>query len=96
MKDLDKYIVKEAAHKWKDLGLQLLPYGGCAVLHMIEVDHPCDTVSCCRRVLEEWLDTTTDATWNQLTRALKNPRVQLDYLADRLEQMMVDKRELCN
>ena len=39
-------------------------------------------------VFKKWLDTTSDATWNKLIRALKSPGVQLDYFAGQLEQMM--------
>ena len=79
----------EVAHKWKDLGLQLLRSDQTNVLNIIAVDHPHDAMSCCKCVLQKWLDTTTDATWNQLIGALKSPSVQLDYIANQLEQKMM-------
>ena len=39
-------------------------------------------------------DYYTDATWNQLIKALKSPSVQLDGLADQLEDMIIDDCEL--
>ena len=74
--------------KWKELGVQLLRSDQENHLKIIAVNHPHDAVSCCKRVLEKWLDTTTDATWNQLITALRHPSVQLDYLANQFEQML--------
>ena len=79
------------ADKWKDLGVQLLRSDQENCLNIIAVDHPHDAVSCCKCVLEKWLDTTTDATWNQLITVLRSPTVQLDYLASQLEQMLSTK-----
>ena len=75
--------MNDAADKWKELGVQLLRSD-----QEIAVDHPGDAVSCCKRVLEKWLDTTTDATWNQLITALRSPSVQLNNLASQLEQKL--------
>ena len=61
------------------------------MIDIIAADYPHDVVSCCRRVLWNWLDTTTDATWNELMRALRSPAVQLDYLAGQLEQLLIPK-----
>ena len=80
--------MNDVADKWKELGVQLLRSDQENRLKIIAADHPHDVVSCCKRVLEKWLDTTTDATWNQLITALRRPSVQLDYLANQLEQML--------
>ena len=58
------------------------------IIHVIAADYRHDDVSCCRAVLERWLDTTPDASWNQLIRALRSPTVELDSLADQLEEML--------
>ena len=86
-------MVNNVAAKWRDLGVQLLRPDQETMLDIIAANHPHDVVSCCKRVLEKWLDTTTDATWNELIRALRSPSVQLDYLARQLEQKMHTK---CN
>ena len=49
------------------------------ILDIIAKDHPSDTLTCCKRMLKKWLETTTDATWNQLLSALRSPIVQLGY-----------------
>ena len=72
--------------KWRDLGVQLLPP---ETVGIIAEDHSHSVVSCCKRMLEKWLETTTDATWNQLIRALRSRGVQLNHLASQLEQMLI-------
>ena len=59
------------------------------MLDIIAADNPRDVVGCCKCVLKKWLDTASDATWNELIRALRSPSVQLYYFADQLEQMMI-------
>ena len=86
LRSLHDHVVNSVAGKWKDLGVQLLPP---EMVDIIAEDHPHDVVSCCKCVLKKWLDTTTDATWNQLIKALRSPSVQLDYLAGQLEQMLI-------
>ena len=75
------------ADKWKDVGVQLLRSDQEKMLDIIVADHPHDVVSCCKCVFKKWLETTTDATWNQLIKALRSPSIRLDYLAGQLEQM---------
>ena len=80
-------VNKVAGHgKWRDLGEQLLPP---ETVGIIAQNHSHDVVSCCKRVLEKWLETTTDAAWNQLIIALESPGVQLNHLAGQLEQMLI-------
>ena len=88
LRQLHKHVMLEAALKWKYLGVQLLQDDQLIVLDVIEKDHPNDAVSCCEHVLDTWLMNTPDASWNQLISALRSPTVQLDSLADQLEQMM--------
>ena len=70
--------------------MELLPstYLRPEKLDIIEADHCHDTVRC-MKVLEIWLETSSDATWNQLIRALRSPSVQLYDLADQLERMII-------
>ena len=86
--DLYDHVVNETAHKWRDLGVKLLRPDQENRLNTIAADHPNDVVSCCKRVLEKWLETTSDATWNELIIALRSPGVQLVSFAKQLEQML--------
>ena len=88
LKDLYDHVINNVADKWEDLGVQLLRPDQEKTLDIIAADRSHGVVSCCKRVLKKWLDTTTDATWNELIRALRRPSVELDYLADQLERML--------
>ena len=86
-------MASKVADKWRDLGVQLLPPNSEGEIRIIAKDNPNNAADCCKRVLEKWLDTTTDATWNQIITALKSSTIQLNYLAHRLEQMMITETE---
>ena len=83
-------MVNRIAGKWKDLGVQLLP---SEMVDIIAVDNLHNAVSCHKYILKKWLDITTDATWNQLIKALKGPSVQINYFAGQLEQMLITERK---
>ena len=89
MRDLHNHVVSKVAHKWKDLGVQLLRSDQQEAISIIELDHPCNAKECCKCVLKKWLDTTPYATWNQLISALRSPTVQSDYLANQIENIMI-------
>ena len=83
--------MKQAAHKWRDVGVSLqLEY---FKIKTIAGDHSDNEFLCCKYVLDTWLKSTPDASWNQLIRALRSPNVQLDSLADELEQRLDIKCE---
>ena len=90
LRDLYDHVVNDVGDKWKDLGVQLLRSDQEKMLDIIAADHPHDVVSCCKYVFKKWLETTTAdyATWNQLIKALRSPNIQLDYLANQLEQIL--------
>ena len=88
IKDLDNYVVKDVADRWRYLGIQLLdPFSGND-LNIIEKNHPLNVVGCCHSMFQKWLETKPDATWNQLLLALKSPCVELNHLADQIEQKL--------
>ena len=62
--------------------------------NIIEADYPHNTVGCCKRVFQKWLDTTEDATWNMLIKALRSPSVQLDYLAGQLKKILMTESKI--
>ena len=70
LKDLHNHVVPHIADKWEDLGVQLLDDSQVDQLDIITADHPQDAVKCCKLMLKKWLKASTDATWNQLLRAL--------------------------
>ena len=88
LKDLYNHVVPDAAQKWKDLGVQLLRPDQENILNIIEMDNN-DSTSRCKCVLEKWLETATDATWDCLIEALESPNIRLDYMANQLKQRMI-------
>ena len=94
LRDLYNHVVNQVAHKWRDLGIQLLRSDQENVLNIIALDHPSDAVACCKSVLKKWLDTTTDAKWNEVLRALRSSSVQLDSFANQLEQMLITESKV--
>ena len=80
--------MRGAALKWRELGAQLLNPSPENELNIIENNHRNNVVRCCQCVLEKWLDTTTDAKWDQLIEALRSDAVQLNNLANQLEQKL--------
>ena len=90
LRALYDHVANGGAGKWRDIGVQLLPP---EMIDIIAVDHPNDAVSCWKCVLKKCRETASDATWNQLMRALRSPSVQLNYLASQLEQMLITERK---
>ena len=88
LKDLNDHVVGRVAKKWKELGAQLLRSDQTYVLDIIATNHAQDVVCRCQCVLEKWLESSVDATWNQLIEALRRPGVGLNYFARELEQRL--------
>ena len=78
--------MKNVAQEWRELGVQLVRSDQTNQLGIIAVDNPQDVVRRCQCVLEKWLKTSVDATWNQLIEALK--KIQLDFYASELEKKL--------
>ena len=76
------------ADKYECLGQQLLGPHLAHEVRIITANHPNDVVKCCECVLRKWLDTTDNANWNQLIKALRSPSVQLNSFASQLEEMI--------
>ena len=91
LKDLHNHVVQGVASKWRDLGVQLLDPDSENMLVIIERNHPQDVIECCKCVLRKWLDTKSDASWNQLLEALRSPSLQLNYLSDEIEHKFKEK-----
>ena len=88
LKDLSNHVVRVVADKYECLGEQLLGPDLAHEMRIIATSYPNDVVKCSKCVLRKWLDTTEDASWNQLIKALRSPSVQLNSFASQLEQMI--------
>ena len=69
MKDLNKYIVEQQAAQWEILAGEL----GLKDYHIANItkDHPNNSVTSCRVMLQKWLDSDPLASWSKLDDAVK-------------------------
>ena len=83
--------MSNAACKWKEIGVQLLPSDQENEIQNIE-DNFHGNVKCFQRCLWIWLTTDTDATWDKLIEALRCRSVSLYVLANELEQKFANRK----
>lgn len=88
LKLLNKLVKKEATNKWYDLGIELLENGDIEKLKTIRINHPNDASACCTEMFDLWLRRQPKATWKQLINALREPGIELNKLADNIEQKL--------
>ena len=90
MKNLNHYVTKKYAADWRDIGIELdLP------LHTLDIisknnQHEC--VACFQSTLDNWLKSTTDATWRMLEVAITNvtrQRLGLDPVTDVSDESVI-------
>ena len=81
MRDLDKHIVEQQAAQWERLGLQL----GLKNYHIANIsrDNPNRAVTCCREMLQKWLEIDLSATWCKLDDAIKNIKLSSTVSTDK-------------
>ena len=58
------------------------------VLDEIQANHPGDANKCTAEMLQLWLNSKPDASWNQLTQAFRAPNIKLEALASKIEVML--------
>jgi len=87
-------VVPGAALKWKGLGVQLLDPTSGTELDIIEKQNHYDVKECCVHMFQKWLDKTPDASWNHVLAALRCPSVELNHLANQIEQKLIEKCEI--
>ena len=70
MKELNRYVMRENANKWEDIGKEL----GLALdkLKITAKDNPLDIRKCFLTTLDQWLKENPGATWRTLEIALTN------------------------
>ena len=68
------------------MGLELLEPEDEGKLHEIESNHPQNNGECCKKLFQFWLQKYPDATWIQMTQALRV--VGLNQLASKIDGML--------
>ena len=87
LKYLNKYVAHHIVTKWFDIGLELLEHE--ERLLVIRADNPNDSLTCVKRMLRSWLEMKKDAHWNQLLEIFRQPHIDLQSLASRIENMLL-------
>ena len=82
------HVVPYVAPHWYGLGAKLLKEDEESHLDIIESNHACDNKKCCMDMFRYWLNTNTDANWQQLIEALRSPAVELPVVAADVETML--------
>ena len=70
IKEMHEFI-PDIAHKWYELGIELLDQDGLFQLDVIKCNHPNDISRCCMAMLLRWLEKNPNVTWHQLVLAVK-------------------------
>ena len=69
-RDVQRHVVPNYAHKWRDLGAQL--QFSQAELNIIFSNFCNDAEKCCGDLMSRWLKKNSNATWDQLFTAIDN------------------------
>ena len=86
------YVIPHVAARWFHIGLELLDKRDEAKLLEIEAKYN-GYERCANVMFTLWLQRRTDASWNQLIQALRQPSVSLSYLATRIENMLLKEKD---
>ena len=88
LKYLNRYVRSSVGLKWHDLGIELLDQDDLVELNNIRAQYSLDVNECCKEMFQLWLRKQLNASWNQLIEALRQPGIELDTLASKIEQML--------
>ena len=88
LKYLYKHVKTNITAKWYDIGVELFDIEDEPVLNTIRTDHPNDSDKCTAEMLRLWLEKKSDATWNQLMDAFREPNIKLEALASKINSML--------
>ena len=90
MRYLNRYVRGPVGSKWFYLGIELLHCDDDAdELDKIKSNNPLDLDGCCSEMFQLWLKRQSNASWNQLIKALRQPGIKLEVLASKVEQLLL-------
>ena len=84
--------MKPVGSKWYNLGIDLLEMDDIEALNTIQSEHSTDVNTCCTKMFQLWLRKQPTATWNQLLDSLRQPGIDLNHLATRIEHMLLQSQ----
>lgn len=74
--------------QWYDVGLELFNERDIHTLKMLKANNPNDSEQCCIEMLNNWLERSPSASWEQLIDALKS--VHMNLLAAEISKTICD------
>ena len=89
---LNQHVMKPVGSKWYNLGIDLLESGDVEELSKIRSQYPTDNSTCCIKMFQLWLRKQPTASWNQLIYSLTQPGIDLNHLANKIEQMLLQPK----
>jgi len=91
LKQLQKAdVIVDVSSRWYELGIELLDDNQVGRLEAIKADND-EVTRRCSAMLNYWLHTHPNATWNHLITALKERGVELNSVADKLYKTFAGK-----
>jgi len=88
LKHLNIHVIPDIADKWYDIGVELLDAKDEIVLNNIKADFVENHDKCASEMFQLWLARKSDASWNQLIKAFRQPSIGLNALASNIEAML--------
>ena len=80
------------ASRWFEVGLQLMKAEDEDSLKVKREQFKSDLEMGAKSMLEFWLESQSNATWNQLITVLKMPHIRLETKATEIENMLIPTR----
>ena len=75
------------------MGIELLGDESLQALDEIEKNNPRDASTCCTKMFQLWFERQPEASWRQLIQALREPNIEMNELANTLEQKLISINE---
>ena len=92
LKYLNRHIMKPVGSKWYNLGIDLFEVDDIESLNTVRSEHPTDINVCCTTMFQLWLRKQPKASWNQLIDSLRQPGIDLNNLASKINQMLLQPK----
>ena len=90
LEHLNEHVKPLLDSKWYDLGVELLgDDDDIAVLNELQCEYPSDNDTCCTKMFQMWLAKRHVASWDHLIKSLRQPCVNLNEPANKIESMFL-------
>jgi len=94
LRDLNNFVVPYVGGKWFNLGIQLFKQEDETKLHSLKADHRKDLDDLCTDMFTHWLALYPKASWKKLILALKSRSVNLQNLAEDIDNKLQHVRNI--